>query len=1064
MERLTTDSIGRIGVHAVGAMITALGWFFREQPTSDFGIDAQAEAPNKGGYPSGRLLGLQIKTGKRWFQERDAEGIVYRGSLRHLAYWTEHSLPVVLILYDPQDRTCLWVHINEKAIEPTARGWKILVPFDQKLDPVALHAWSYFCVSDGAKDPFSPASVGDTPRENSILRFATAYCDIGLRKVGRRYRPELYVPRLPDEVVWKWLTDPAASRARCRVILERAGSGKTNLTCHMARRLLGAGHPCALLLGSESLDNRSGLAVQAVRAFGFDPESFGGHLLLAVQELGDAVYKTPLCILIDAINEARDVELMQNAIAELLAQFRDLPVRILISCRDIYWQFMSGDWVDIIPSEVQSLNLYKYDTDTWPTVRDRYLSAFKIRGSLSGDAEEKCRHPLLFRFFCEAYENEDIEEVTQIRLKPLFERYLQKKVERVAVESHTLFRAQEIITRTLEAIAGEILTTREVSVSEERIAELTREPTDFRRDSIHVRLLDEDIILGEVPDASSSRLLRRIRFVYEAFLEFMLAREMSRRWAEKTNEEVIEDLVHFLEPSACLRNTLGALSFLGDFFVERNLSPWLVLAERGRVWQRLVLSSLRESDIEEIDALYKDVFPALLVAEDFETRTGAIELLEEPEARRVLDPKCELLLDRFRSDKRREVRLAALKILSQIWDEIGSEERLQIVMAVLDPSTAIREEALGLVSDLASKERKRLFGELVSKLESHSGRTRSYATMALRLKHWSGARPHLLNCLQDPNAWVRSASLIQLLDFPQLVDLERILPLLTDGEPRVRSLAAILSGRWGYAESLPSLLERIEVETDETVLSRIVEAVIAIDSPHKSDLIPLFRSLLNHKNYWVRSHAGTGLFSLQGLHCLDDLVYSIVQKPPVGGWFKGWPGIADLGDRSGIIKLCQSDFVSSEFSQKSGAFVAGVFTPLVGGEHPEWRELIEWLSIGIRGLPVAAAEHYFQGLRICRTSNLYYFFNQPDARAVLSDLLLSGPAHLQSHACFLTAAFAGPLSAVELEHVFSHPSVTLRENLAWGIERSSSYQNLASVLMLEHSPKSDLNDDLDIPF
>ena len=40
-----------------------------------------------------------------------------------------------------------------------------------------------------------------------------------------------------------------------------------------------------------------------------------------------------------------------------------------------------------------------------------------------GDAAEQCRHPLLLRFFCEAYSGQDVGELEDIRLKELFDRY-----------------------------------------------------------------------------------------------------------------------------------------------------------------------------------------------------------------------------------------------------------------------------------------------------------------------------------------------------------------------------------------------------------------------------------------------------------------------------------------------------------------------------------------------------------------------------------------------------------------------------------------------------------------
>lgn len=51
-----TDQTSRLGVNAVGLMFEQLGWIFREQPTSDYGIDAQAEKRSAEGSGLGKLI------------------------------------------------------------------------------------------------------------------------------------------------------------------------------------------------------------------------------------------------------------------------------------------------------------------------------------------------------------------------------------------------------------------------------------------------------------------------------------------------------------------------------------------------------------------------------------------------------------------------------------------------------------------------------------------------------------------------------------------------------------------------------------------------------------------------------------------------------------------------------------------------------------------------------------------------------------------------------------------------------------------------------------------------
>jgi hypothetical protein len=124
----------RLGIYATGFLVNEkFGWIFREQPIEDWGIDAQIEVVD-GGKPTGRLIAAQIKSGESWFNEELEDGFVYRGVQRHLEYWRCHSLPVVLILYNPKSRIAYWQVVHDEDVECTGSGWKILVPKCRQLE------------------------------------------------------------------------------------------------------------------------------------------------------------------------------------------------------------------------------------------------------------------------------------------------------------------------------------------------------------------------------------------------------------------------------------------------------------------------------------------------------------------------------------------------------------------------------------------------------------------------------------------------------------------------------------------------------------------------------------------------------------------------------------------------------------------------------------------------------------------------------------------------------------------------------------------------------------------
>lgn len=130
-----SDATGRSGVHAVAYVIeNNVGWIFREQPVSDFGIDGQIEPRDPQTHRgTGRLVGCQIKSGKSYLSEPTHSGFIYRGKPEHLAYWLGHSLPVLLILHDADANRCYWQVVNEQTVTRTGKSWKIEVPRSQVL-------------------------------------------------------------------------------------------------------------------------------------------------------------------------------------------------------------------------------------------------------------------------------------------------------------------------------------------------------------------------------------------------------------------------------------------------------------------------------------------------------------------------------------------------------------------------------------------------------------------------------------------------------------------------------------------------------------------------------------------------------------------------------------------------------------------------------------------------------------------------------------------------------------------------------------------------------------------
>ncbi|MEU7769848.1 DUF4365 domain-containing protein [Micromonospora taraxaci] len=135
MRRKPSAEVASAGVTQTKlAVEDKLKWLFREQPTEDYGIDAQIEVVD-GEDVRGRLLALQIKSGESWFRPAATGGWWFRPDAEHVRYWLNHSLPVAIVLYHPGTKRCHWQLMNRRTLQETPTGgWKLLVPEGQVLD------------------------------------------------------------------------------------------------------------------------------------------------------------------------------------------------------------------------------------------------------------------------------------------------------------------------------------------------------------------------------------------------------------------------------------------------------------------------------------------------------------------------------------------------------------------------------------------------------------------------------------------------------------------------------------------------------------------------------------------------------------------------------------------------------------------------------------------------------------------------------------------------------------------------------------------------------------------
>jgi hypothetical protein len=135
MDQGYPAQLGERGVNVVSRIVNeTFGWLFkRNHQEHDFGIDGQIEVVTLDGAVTGQMLAVQIKYGESFFQEKNKWGYVYRGELKHFNYLANYPIQVLLVICHPVSDDCYWVRFDAPLAQRTGAGWKITLPFENRL-------------------------------------------------------------------------------------------------------------------------------------------------------------------------------------------------------------------------------------------------------------------------------------------------------------------------------------------------------------------------------------------------------------------------------------------------------------------------------------------------------------------------------------------------------------------------------------------------------------------------------------------------------------------------------------------------------------------------------------------------------------------------------------------------------------------------------------------------------------------------------------------------------------------------------------------------------------------
>lgn len=382
------------------------------------------------------------------------------------------------------------------------------------------------------------------------------------------------------------------------VIKDMAGRGKTNLMCALAKSQVESRPTVLVLAGSIRLSDKLDLENFIQKSLGIPEQGNNSNFLSKLVNFSSSKNKGML-IIVDAINENRNTELLKSAIESLITKYRDCDIKFIFTCRDIYWDgflHTSGDFWDT--SIFDLLSLGDFSENEFNIVFPLYLKFFRINATLSELSLKKLRHPLLLRFFCEAYKNSEssnsVISIEDIRLKGLFDVYWTKKI--ISSKESLGLRSARNIEDYLCLIARKMRFIRDRSLSIAEIAKITKIDDFDTKESIFTSILDEGIILEHSPLGMDDFREPRITFVYDEFMEYVIAKDILRNNILSDSPEKMKYKLERIVDSARRFNSMvGVITYLLPMLEENGRSEcWRQLFLQGATWDSCIVNALNK--------------------------------------------------------------------------------------------------------------------------------------------------------------------------------------------------------------------------------------------------------------------------------------------------------------------------------------------------------------------------------------------------------------------------------------------------------------------------------------
>lgn len=366
---------------------------------------------------------------------------------------------------------------------------------------------------------------------------------------------------LANEILKEITREIVRGQKRSLMLVDKAGTGKTNVACRIAERLVGE-HPVVLLSGqmelSSEYDIESHIQQRLESAFSGIFTDWMNRVSSSLQESGKWLF-----IIIDGINENNRRPLLIQLLKGFLPRLEAKRIKVILTCRDLFWDIFRDTLAPYLFEN--PVPLHEFSEAEWERAVAAYFRKFEVECTLDKEARQALRNPLLLRFFCEAHRGQRLGRVSNLRLLSVFDLYIKRTGQSIS-ERHEFLKPESVLN-LLIAVAYNMWKRRSNNVSQVDVGVGPEASSDAT--SVYNLVVSENIILEEASHSYSIR--KSVRFLYDEFMEYMIARSWVDEISASPDERVATSnlLQEAVESLGTFPPALGAVLFL-DNMLERD--------------------------------------------------------------------------------------------------------------------------------------------------------------------------------------------------------------------------------------------------------------------------------------------------------------------------------------------------------------------------------------------------------------------------------------------------------------------------------------------------------------